>query len=57
MAFLVVEKMALATVSFLTIAVYAAGLVLPICTQRAVDIIAGGAWCSIKPSWSGSGRM
>ena len=54
---LLLRKWHVATVSLSTIAVYAAGLVLPICTQSAVDIIAGGAWCSIKASWSGSARM
>jgi ABC-type multidrug transport system fused ATPase/permease subunit len=41
-----VAKMAIG-VDALTIAVYAAGLVLPICTQRAVDLIAAGAQTGI----------
>lgn len=36
------RKWQLVAVFLLTVAVYAAGLVLPICTQRAVDMIANG---------------
>src|ERR1700730_4393411 len=36
------RKWELVAVFLLTVAVYAAGLVLPICTQRAVDMIANG---------------
>ena len=41
-------------VFLLTVAVYAAGLVLPICTQRAVDMIANGT-AGRQLVWLGTG--
>jgi ABC-type bacteriocin/lantibiotic exporter with double-glycine peptidase domain len=53
---LLLRKWHLATVSLLTVAVYAAGLVLPICTQRAVDIIAAGT-ASLELVWLATGAL
>ena len=53
---LLLRKWHLATVSLLTVAVYAAGLVLPIFTQRAVDIIAAGV-ASLELVWLATGAL
>jgi ABC-type bacteriocin/lantibiotic exporter with double-glycine peptidase domain len=48
------RKWELVAVFLLTVAVYAAGLVLPICTQRAVDMIANGT-AGRQLVWLGTG--
>jgi ABC-type bacteriocin/lantibiotic exporter with double-glycine peptidase domain len=53
---LLLRKWHLATAFLLTIAVYAAGLVLPIFTQRAVDIIAAGT-ANLELIWLGAGAL
>ena len=53
---LLLRKWHLAAVLLLTVCVYAAGLVLPIFTQRAVDIIAGGT-ASLELVWLATGAL